>query len=150
MASVSGVSGLGAYLTSLNNTLATSASGSGSQLPTLLSSLGLNTQQQSQISSILQNAQSQGLSPQQVQAQIYAILSPSQQSQLRSELQSRHHHHHGGGGNGGGASSIGQSQTDEFGIPTNLGAATTSSTNPFGSIAAAYSLKSQFAQTPNE
>ena len=49
--------------------------------------LNLTSSQQSQIQQILQNAQSQGLSPDQVNSQINAVLSSSQQSSFASDLQ---------------------------------------------------------------
>lgn len=49
--------------------------------------LNLTTSQQTQIQNILQNAQSQGLSPDQVNSQIEGVLTTSQQSTFASDLQ---------------------------------------------------------------
>jgi Spy/CpxP family protein refolding chaperone len=66
--------------------------------------LNLTSQQQQQINSILQNAQSQGTDPKTVRNQIAAVLTPTQQAAFQSDVQnaqragSGHHHPHGGGG----------------------------------------------------
>jgi Spy/CpxP family protein refolding chaperone len=123
---------------SASSGLATVA-GSAQQLDGPFSTLNLTPAQQKQIQLILQNAQSQNLSPSQVQNQVDAVLTPAQQSQLQanlSDLKKSHHHR------GGGASSSASDQTDEFGIPTNL--PSTSNATTIGNIAAAYSARSQF------
>lgn len=59
--------------------------------------VNLSADQQQQISSILATAQSQGLSPSQVQSQINSVLTPTQQQQLQTDIsQLKAHHHHGG------------------------------------------------------
>lgn len=64
--------------------------------------LNLSADQQQQISSILSDAQSQGLSPSQVQSQINSVLTPTQQQQLQTDVsQLKAHHHHGGHGGHG-------------------------------------------------
>jgi hypothetical protein len=59
-----------------------SSDASGSASETLASVLNLSTQQQSEITSILQAAQKNGSSPSDVQAQINGVLTPAQQQQL--------------------------------------------------------------------
>jgi Spy/CpxP family protein refolding chaperone len=49
--------------------------------------LNLSSSQQSQIASILQSARSQGLSPSQINSQISAVLTTSQQSTFQTDLQ---------------------------------------------------------------
>lgn len=63
--------------------------------------LNLTADQQQQIASIFSSAQSQNLSPSQVQDQIDSVLTPQQQQQLQTDLQQAHGHHHHGGGHGG-------------------------------------------------
>lgn len=136
---VSGISGIGSsYLVNATNTSATIAS---SQQAGLLGSLNLTQSQQQQIGQILQNAQNQGLSPIQVQNQIYNVLTPAQQQQLQNEVgKQRHHHHHGGSG---GASAIANDDSDAFGIPTSITSGTSSGTQAIGDIAASFWAQSQ-------
>ena len=131
MSGISGISGsnAGSLSTSVNNSLATTPA-----------NLDLTQAQQTQIQQILQNAQNQGLSQQQVQSQIDSVLTPAQQSALQKDMQSRHHHHHHGGGS---SSSVSSDGTDEFGIPTTLASASTTSASTISTIAAAYSVQSQ-------
>ncbi len=84
--------------------------------------LDLTSAQQTQIQSIVQSGQSQGLSFSQVQNQIRGVLSPSQQQTFDTDLQSvKHsgHHHHRGGSDGSSATadvlspSFGQTDDDE-------------------------------------
>jgi signal transduction histidine kinase/Spy/CpxP family protein refolding chaperone len=148
MSSISGIFGSNAnsYATSINNTLATAANTQQASGP--FSNLNLTTTQQNQIQQILQNAQTQGLTQQQAQAQINAVLTPAQQATLQQDLQGQHHHHrHGGGGGGGAASSIGNDDTDEFGIPTTLASASTASAGTISNIAASYQVQSQLQNT---
>lgn len=86
------------------------ASSSSSQQQTaspssLFANLNLTSSQQQQIQSILQTAHANGNSTSDVQSQIMAVLTPSQQSTFQSNVQNaqsagsgRHHHHGGGGG----------------------------------------------------
>ncbi len=142
MSGISGISGsnAGSLFTSVNNTLATTPNVTTTQPANAFANLDLSQAQQTQIQQILQNAQNQGLSPQQVQAQVNAVLTPAQQSTLQHDLQSRHHHHHHGGGS---SSSVSDDGTDEFGIPTTLASASTTSASTISTIAAAYSVQSQ-------
>jgi two-component system OmpR family sensor kinase len=130
MSGISGISGsnAGSLSTSVNNSLATTPA-----------NLDLTQAQQTQIQQILQNAQNQGLSQQQVQSQIDSVLTPAQQSALQKDMQSRHHHHH----HGGSSSSVSSDGTDEFGIPTTLASASTTSASTISTIAAAYSVQAQ-------
>ena len=205
MSNISGISGSGAGLfsTSINNSLATTANSTSGPLGNIFGDLNLTSAQQNQISQILQNAQSQGLSPSQVQTQINAVLTPAQRSTLQNELssigqqggtfanlnltpaqqkqiqqilqnaknqglsqsqvqaeinavltpaqqavlqkdiQSRHHHR----GNGSANSGASNSGTDEFGIPTTLASASTTSASAISNIAASYSVRSQYQNT---
>jgi signal transduction histidine kinase len=146
--SMSGISGIsGSLFTSANNALVTTANAT-TQNPTAttqsanaFANLNLTQSQQTQIQQILQNAQTQGLSPQQVQTQINAVLTPTQQLALQKDLQSRHHHHHGSGGSSSTSSS--NDDTDEFGIPATLASASTTSANTISTIAASYAVQSQ-------
>jgi Spy/CpxP family protein refolding chaperone len=104
--------------------------------------LNLTPAQQKQIQQILQNAKSQGLSQSQVQAEINAVLTPTQQATLQKDLQSRHHH---GSGNANASSS--NESTDDFGIPTTLASASTTSASTISNIAASYSVQSQYQNT---
>jgi hypothetical protein len=56
-------------------------------LPPMLSSLNLSPAQQTQIQSILSNAQTQGLSQEQVQGEVSSVLTTSQSQQLAQKLQ---------------------------------------------------------------
>lgn len=137
--SVSGMSGFGnSFLVNANNTSATI---SNTQQPGQFASLNLTPAQQQQIDKILQNAQSEGLSPMQVQSQINGVLTPTQQQQLQSQLGQRHHHHHQGGS--GGASAIAGDETDSFGIPLSISSGTSSATQTIGNIAASFWAQSQ-------
>jgi signal transduction histidine kinase len=145
--SMSGISGIsGSLFTSANNALvttpnATTPNPTTTQTANAFANLNLTQSQQTQIQQILQNAQTQGLSPQQVQTQINAVLTPTQQLALQKDLQSRHHHHHGGGGSSSTSSS--NDDTDEFGIPTTLASASTNSASTISTIAASYAVQSQ-------
>jgi Spy/CpxP family protein refolding chaperone len=73
-------------------------------LPKLFANLNLTSDQQQQIQSILQTAQSNGTSKTDVQNQILAVLTPSQQATFQSNVQnaqsagSGRHRHKGGDG----------------------------------------------------
>jgi Spy/CpxP family protein refolding chaperone len=111
--------------------------------------LNLTAQEQAEISSILQTAQSQHLSFAQIQNKIANVLTPSQQATLQSDLQgvrSHHHHGHHHGGGGGGSSSTIDSGTDAFGVPSIGGTTSTAPTaasSLFSDIAAQLSVQSQ-------
>jgi signal transduction histidine kinase len=143
MSGISGISGsnAGSLFTSVNNSLATTTNTAAALGGDPFANLNLTQAQQTQIQQIFQNAQNQGLSAQQVQAQINAVLTPAQQSTLQQDLQSRHHHHHGGGG--GSSSSLSNDGTDEFGIPTTLASASSTSASTISTIAASYAVQSQ-------
>jgi len=64
--------------------------------------LNLTSSQQSQIASILQSAQSQGLSPSQINSQISAVLTTSQQSTFQTDLKNLPPPPQGGPGGPGG------------------------------------------------
>ncbi|HTU80588.1 MAG TPA: hypothetical protein VMF61_00570 [Candidatus Acidoferrales bacterium] len=104
-----------------------------------LSTLNLSQSQQQQITSILQNAKSQGLSPQQIAAQINNVLTPAQQQQLQSELSHGHHHHHRGGGKAAPATG----DTDAFGIPNSIQSGSSAATQAIGNAATAFDLTQQ-------
>jgi signal transduction histidine kinase len=142
MSGISGISGsnAGSLFTSVNNTLATAPNAITQQSANAFANLDLTQSQQTQIQQILANAQNQALSPQQTQAQINSVLTPVQQSALQQDLQSRHHHHHHSGGS---SSSVSNDGTDEFGIPTTLPSASTTSASTISTIAASYSVQSQ-------
>jgi Spy/CpxP family protein refolding chaperone len=70
--------------------------------------LDLTADQQKQIASILSDAQSKNLSPSQVQSQINAVLTPTQQQQLQTDVQALQARHHHGAGHGD------QSQTNSL------------------------------------
>lgn len=137
---VSGISSQNQWLSVSNsNTLSTQANAL-TQNTSPFANLNLTTQQQQQISQILQSAQSQGLSPSQVRSQIDSVLTPAQQTQLQRQAQGHHHHHHGGSASTNSTAS--SSDTDEFGIPTNTSA--TPGISAISDIAASM----QFAQNP--
>jgi hypothetical protein len=100
--------------------------------------LNLTSTQNTQIQSILQNAQSQSLSFSQVQSQINSVLSPTQQTAMQSNVQKSqaHHHHHRSGGSSDATSSI-ASNTDAFGVPNVTNASSDTST-PTSSIAGSF------------
>lgn len=139
--SISGISGAGGSW--LVNATSTSATVATSQQAGPFADLGLTQAQQQKISQILQNAQSQGLSPSQVQTQINAVLTPQQQQKLQSEIGQHRHHHHG---SDSGLSSAGQSQTDEFGIPTSISSGSSGATQAISDIAASFWSQSQQQQ----
>jgi Spy/CpxP family protein refolding chaperone len=69
----------------------TSSTNSSNQtLPPILASLNLTAAQQTQIQSILSNAQSQGLSLDQVKSEINSILTTSQLQQVQQKVQGAH------------------------------------------------------------
>jgi Spy/CpxP family protein refolding chaperone len=79
--------------------------------------LNLTADQKTKIQGILQQAQSAGTDPSTVQQQINAILTPTQQATLQSDVQkaqSAHsgRHHHDGGGGSASSSSTSSSATD--------------------------------------
>jgi signal transduction histidine kinase/Spy/CpxP family protein refolding chaperone len=127
--------------------LATLQSGLASNQPPQsgdFSNLDLSAGQQTKIQQILQSAKSQGLSQSQVQAQINAVLTPTQQATLQQDLKGgRHHGHH----NGASSASVANDGTDEFGIPTTLASASTTSAATISNIAASYSVQSQYQDT---
>jgi hypothetical protein len=84
--------------------LAQSASQNAALAASPFANLNLTGQEQTEIQSILQRAQSSSLSFAQVANQIDAVLSPSQQTTFQQDLSTfqaqhkQHHHHHGSGG----------------------------------------------------
>jgi hypothetical protein len=115
------------FVQGVGSTDATSSSDAPNLRP--FANLDLTADQSSQIRSILQNAQSQGLSPTDVQNQINNVLTQQQQQTLQTDLSAQkssgHHHHHGHHHSGGSSSSSAASTsstspttaTDAFGIP---------------------------------
>jgi Spy/CpxP family protein refolding chaperone len=89
--------------------------------------LNLTDDQKTKIQGILQQAQSAGTDPSTVQQQINAILTPTQQATLQSDVQkaqSAHsgRHHHDGGGGSASSSSSAPSTTDASGSTSAVGA----------------------------
>jgi Spy/CpxP family protein refolding chaperone len=99
--------------------------------------LNLTSQQQQQISTILQNAQSQGTDPKTVRSQITAVLTPTQQAAFQSDVQnaqragSGHHHPHGGGGQATSATDA-SSSTDSTSSSTSSSSTSSTATLPNG------------------
>jgi signal transduction histidine kinase len=147
MSNISGISGSasGLFSTSINNTYATTTNATTNAATPAsddaFANLNLTPAQQTQINQILQNAQNQGLTQAQTQAQIDAVLSPAQQATLQQDLKQGHHHHHRSGSSSDASQNDG---TDEFGIPTATASASTTSANAISNIAATYSVQSQF------
>jgi Spy/CpxP family protein refolding chaperone len=139
MSDISGVSGSSIFATSATNTFA-SLPNTNAQAVNPFANLNLTPDQQQQIAQIFQNAQTQGLTPAQVQNQVNAVLTPAQQSQLKNDLQARHHHHHGGGG---GSNTLTQSEdTDAWGIPLSSGGSS-AATQSLSNLAAQFALQQQ-------
>uniref|UniRef100_E6PEG4 Uncharacterized protein n=1 Tax=mine drainage metagenome TaxID=410659 RepID=E6PEG4_9ZZZZ len=113
------------------------------------SNVNLSAQQKSQISAIISNAQSQGLSFSQVKNEIANVLSSTQQQRLRSDLQSLRGKHHGrsdGDGDGSAtASSTAGTSTDAWGVqvPSAVASSTTTGLSALSTIAASYAVQSQ-------
>jgi Spy/CpxP family protein refolding chaperone len=117
------------------STLQNELSQQGQQPPGGFANLNLTSAQQSQIQKILQKAKSEGLSQSQVQAEINAILTPAQQTTLQNDLKKQHQNQ---------SSSNSSGSTDDFGIPTTLASASTTSASAISEIAASYSVQSQY------
>jgi hypothetical protein len=139
MSDISGISGSSIFATGATNALA-SVPPNATLAANPFANLNLTADQKTQIAQIFQNAQTQGLSPSQVQSQVNAVLTPAQQSQLQKDLQGRHHHHHGGGGS---SSILTQSEdTDAWGIPLSSGGSS-AATQSLSNLAAQFSLQAQ-------
>jgi hypothetical protein len=100
----------------------TDATTSANDAPNLrpFANLNLTDDQTSQIRTILQNGQSQGLSQTDIQNQINNVLTPQQQQTLQTDLQANkggghhgHHHHHGGGSSSSSAAASSTSSTQD-------------------------------------
>jgi len=90
VSNISGISGssgglFGSSATSINNTYATTAQNANNGP---FANLDLTAAQKAKIQKILQDAQSEGLTPSQVQAKITSVLTPSQQATLQQEQSS--------------------------------------------------------------
>jgi Spy/CpxP family protein refolding chaperone len=114
-----GVSGVGTtpYLITAANTGTDSLAGATTQAAIdpfadpngPFANLNLTAQQQAQIQSIFSsNSQSGNQTPTQLFQQVENVLTPQQQAQLKTDLEtlSKHHHHHHGGGGESGANSL--------------------------------------------
>jgi Spy/CpxP family protein refolding chaperone len=140
---ISGISGIGssAYIASTPN----AAQSTTASLPTALTNLNLTQAQQTQISQMLQNAQSGTVSSSQLKSEIESVLTPSQLAQLRSE---HHGHHHGHKASSSSSSSDSTSGTssdeDAFGvtIPTSTASSTSQS---ISNVAATFWAQSQLS-----
>jgi hypothetical protein len=139
MSDISEISGSSIFATSATNTFATLPN-TIAQAANPFANLNLTPDQQQQLAQIFQKAQTQGLTPAQVQSEVHAVLTPTQQTQLQKDLQARHHHHHGGGDS---SSVLTQSEdTDAWGIPLSSGGSS-AATQSLSNLAASFAIQQQ-------
>ncbi len=128
--------------------LAPSNAAAGASTGDPFSNVNLSAQQKSQITSIISNAQSQGLSFSEVKNEIANVLSGTQQQMLRSDLHAlrgKHHDRSGGSAAGAAASSTAGTSTDAWGVPvpSTVASSTQTGLSALSDIAASYAVQSQ-------